>query len=102
MHPKTRPQFTPYRPRYIEFDGEQFKPTEYASHELVQDKYDAQVNRGIRTKRKEPRYGRKRPDKFYCEDKRDYRGFRALTDDEVRAMQLRDAQERAQAALMKR
>lgn len=95
-------RLTPYRPRYIEFDGEQFKPTEYASHELVSDQYDAQVNRGIRTKRKEPTYGRKRADKFYCEDKSDYRGFRALKDEEIRQMQLRDAQERAQLALRNR
>ena len=90
-------QYTPYR--HIRLDGGEFKPTEYESHELVKDKYDAQVNRGLKSKYPEKRYGRKRPDKFYCESKTDYRGFRALTDDEVREIQIQDAQERAQQAL---
>ena len=80
---------TPHR--YIRFTNDRFEPSEYEAHELVSEKYDKQVNKGLRTKRQEPRYGRKRPDKFYCEDKNDYRGFRALKDEEVQAIQLADA-----------
>lgn len=90
----------PYR--HVRYENGKFVPAEYESHELVTDKYDRETSRGFKRGKYEKRYGRMKPSGAYVPDQKDYRGFRKLKQEEIDAIHLRQAKERALEKLKQR